>query len=61
VSRARLAGLVLAPLVLLGAAACRDDRSATPPLTERPGATVEHQLDDMESTLNDIESELNDG
>ncbi|MFL6144140.1 MAG: hypothetical protein ACJ72N_20030 [Labedaea sp.] len=60
-SRARLAALLLTPLVLLGAAACRDDRSAKPPLTERPGASVEHQLDDLESALNDIESQVNDG
>ena len=60
-SRARLAALLLTPLVLLGAAGGRDDRSARPPLTERPGASVEHQLNDMESSLNDIESDVNDG
>jgi len=59
--RARVAGLLLTPLVLLGAAACRDDSGARPPLTGGPGATVQNQVDDMESTLDTIESELNDG
>lgn len=61
-SRARAAALLLTPLVLLGAAACRDDPGAgPPPLTNGPGASVEQQLDDMESTLDGIESELNEG
>jgi hypothetical protein len=57
--RARVAGLLLTPMVLLGAAACRDDARA--PLDSGPGASVQNQVDDMESTLDSIESELNDG
>jgi hypothetical protein len=56
--RARVAGLLLMPLVLLGAAACRDDAR---PLDSGPGASVQNQVDDMESTLDTIESELDDG
>jgi hypothetical protein len=56
--RARVAGLLLTPLVLLGVAACRDDAR---PLDGGPGASVRNQVDDMESTLDTIESELNDG
>ena len=51
---------MLAPLVLLGAAACRDDPAAKPPLTSGPGASVQQQFDDMESQLDGIESELDD-
>jgi hypothetical protein len=63
VNRARAAALVLTPLVLVSAlSGCRDDRNAKPPLTGNgPGASVEQQLDDMESTLDSVESELNDG
>jgi hypothetical protein len=52
---------LLVPLVLVGAAACRDDPAAEPPLTGGPGASVEKQIDDLESELDSIESELNEG
>ena len=61
VSRARVAALAVAPLVLLGLAACQDRSSGPSPLTPGPGASSTKQLDDIESTLNSIESELNDG
>jgi hypothetical protein len=54
-----MAALVLLPLVLLGAAACRDDRGSAPGVG--PGTSVEQQFNDVESTLDSIESELNDG
>ncbi|HEV8557668.1 MAG TPA: hypothetical protein VGR06_14885 [Actinophytocola sp.] len=59
--RARVAALVLAPLVLLGVTACQDRSTGPSPLGPGPGATSTKQLDDMESTLDSIESELNDG
>ena len=56
----RLTAFLVAPLMLLAAAGCRGDSGSAPP-ADRPGATVQHQLDDLESTLDSIESELNDG
>ncbi|HET9138704.1 hypothetical protein [Actinophytocola sp.] len=59
-SRSRVAALLLTPLVLLGAAACRDDPGATPPQTNNPGGSVERQIDDLDAQLDSIERELND-
>lgn len=51
----------LPALLLLGAAACRDGAGEAPPLVDGPGASVQKQLDDIESTLDSVESDLNDG
>jgi hypothetical protein len=56
----RLTAFAVAPLLVLAVAGCRDGSGSAPP-AERPGATVQHQLDDVESTLDSIESELNAG
>ena len=49
-------------VALLAVGGCRDTAGPGPaPLTPGPGASVNDQLDDMESTLDGIESELNDG
>jgi hypothetical protein len=56
----RIAALLVIPLVL-AVGGCRDRASGPAPLTPAPGASVENQLDDIESTLDGIESELNDG
>ena len=58
----RLATALLAPVLLLAVAGCRDNSGGAPaPGVDRPGTSAQHQLDDIESTLDSIESELNDG
>jgi hypothetical protein len=57
----RLLGVGLVMVALLAVGGCRDSASGPAPLTPGPGASVNQQLDDMESTLDGIESELNDG
>jgi hypothetical protein len=58
----RVPALVLMVLaVLLATAGCRDDATGPSPLTPAPGASVNQQFDDIETTLDRIESELNDG
>jgi hypothetical protein len=59
VTRLGIAALMLA---LLAVGGCRESADRGPsPLTPGPGASVNQQLDDIESTLDGIESELNDG
>ena len=55
----RFAALLVVPGLLLSVAACRSDSGGAP--AERPGTSVQKQVDDVESTLDHIESELNDG
>jgi hypothetical protein len=59
-TRTRLAALAVAPLLLLVVTGCRE--SARSPVNDNgPGASVQNQFNDVESTLDNIESELNDG
>jgi outer membrane murein-binding lipoprotein Lpp len=53
----RLAALLVIPALLL--AGCREDAGSAP--ADQPGASVQKQVDDLESTLDSIESELNAG
>ena len=46
-------------VLALGLAGCRDGSGSSGP--SGPGASVQHQVDDIESTLDSIESELNAG
>jgi len=58
----RLLGVGVVMVALLAVGGCRGSAGSGPaPLTPGPGASVNQQLDDMESTLDGIESELNDG
>ena len=50
---------LLAPVLVLALAGCRDGSGSSEP--SGPGASVRHQVDDIESTLDSIESELNAG
>jgi hypothetical protein len=55
-------GIATLLLALLAVGGCRDTAGRGPaPLTPGPGASVNNELDDIESTLDSIESELNDG
>ena len=56
----RLVAVLVAPVLLVAVAGCRDDPGGAPAV-DRPGTSAQHQLDDIESTLDSIESELNDG
>ena len=55
----RVAALVL--IMLAASTGCRDNATGPSPLAPAPGASVNQQFDDIESTLDRIESELNDG
>ena len=58
-SKARIAALVLSPLLLLAVGGCRGggDGSSPPP----DNGSVNKQFDDVEKTLDNIESEVNAG
>jgi hypothetical protein len=56
----RLAAVLLAPVLLLSVAGCRDN-SGGAPAVDRPGTSAQKQVDEVESTLDSIESELNGG
>ena len=53
--------ILVVPLLTLtlALAGCRDGSGSSGP--SGPGASVQHQVDDIESTLDSIESELNAG
>ena len=56
--------ILVAPLLALALAlaGCRDGSGSSEPSgSSGPGASVQHQVDDIESTLDSIESELNAG
>lgn len=60
-NRVRVAALAVLPLLLLGAAGCRDSGARSPARDNGPGSSVDQQFNDVESTLDNIESELNAG
>jgi hypothetical protein len=58
----RLAAVLVAPLLLLAVAGCRDNSGGAPaPGVDRPRTSAQNQVGSMESTLDSIESELNAG
>jgi hypothetical protein len=55
----RLAAIGVPLVLLLAVAGCREGASGPSPLTPAPGASVNQDFNDIESTLERIESELN--
>jgi hypothetical protein len=54
--------VLVAPVLLVAVAGCRDNSGGAPaPGVDRPGTSAPKQADDVESTLDNIESELNAG
>ncbi len=57
----RVAGLGVLLVALFAVGGCREGASGPSDLTPAPGASLNQDFDEIESTLDRIESELNDG